>query len=83
MRESLSVDSQNIPCNTKEKGVVGNLCISLISTKPFRYIIIIVIIPVVFLSAIYVRLLPPNTNQVVFSSVRNWFIYASLVITLQ
>ncbi len=30
MRESLSVDSQNISLrNTKEKGVVGNLCISL------------------------------------------------------
>jgi hypothetical protein len=30
LRESLSVDSQNIPCATlKEKGVVGNLYISL------------------------------------------------------
>jgi hypothetical protein len=31
LRESLSVDSQNIPCATL-KGVVGNLCISLVET---------------------------------------------------
>jgi hypothetical protein len=32
LRESLTEDSQNIPClhNTKEKGVVGNLYISLV-----------------------------------------------------
>ncbi len=35
LRERLSVDSQNIPClrNTKEKGVVDNLSISLVESK--------------------------------------------------
>jgi hypothetical protein len=33
LRESLSVDSQNIPCATlKRRGVLDNLCISLIET---------------------------------------------------
>jgi hypothetical protein len=32
LRESLSEDRQNMPCNTKEKGVVANLYIYLRET---------------------------------------------------